>query len=259
MGATFKQEQINIRERLNALENHRHDALYEPKGLFLGKNIFINGDLRSQFVVNQRTFNGTWVDGDYGYDRWKGKTGGFIEQPIEEGNYEPETFYTLTYDDDVSIIVESPVSGTWNLTEDIPDTSEQIQLELGDKFTGFEIVPSSVNLINCQRYFLPLAIAYEYAEFGLFVAIATTLARSFSRITPMRVASPVINSGSVPFSKLGAIGGTVTAGSLVFSVQGDASLGELIIDVSGVSFGSGDTFIVRKDNDATILGLDAEL
>lgn len=44
MSVRFQQPLINIRERLNHLFNHRHDAEYEKKGTYIGKNLLINGD-----------------------------------------------------------------------------------------------------------------------------------------------------------------------------------------------------------------------
>lgn len=44
MTATFKQDAISVRERLDSLECHHHDARYVQQGQVFGKNILINGD-----------------------------------------------------------------------------------------------------------------------------------------------------------------------------------------------------------------------
>ncbi len=224
-GARFQQELINVRARLNELENHRHDALYEPKGLFLGKNLLINADKREsqrgvftsatsivntqyyidRYYANISVITGTLEHGVFDsefeantikfvatssatgslshlqkvehFDRYAGKTVTYavkvksnypvraqIYDGVEihyssahSGNGEIETLIVTTIVDtantELRVAVTTYYLGTTAIvTGDYFKVGNE-QLELGDKFTGFEYVLPVVNLLNCLRYY----------------------------------------------------------------------------------------------------------
>lgn len=219
-GARFQQELINVRARLNELENHRHDALYLPKDIFIGKNWLINGD----FSEWQRGATFSSATGYHSVDRWgsdvaisggKGESalGTYLEinsgvayhlwqrievnptligsktftLSFETDNSTEESFTlqiryknsvgTVLKQQDIGIVTLNAGEGTISsLTFSMPtydtfttgnyvelrlianaatDTNKWLkaQLELGNKFTGFEYVLPAVNLLNCLRYY----------------------------------------------------------------------------------------------------------
>ncbi len=121
------------------------------------KNILINGDFR----INQRGFDGNWAGApswNIGYDRWYKHPDGYLYQLIEEGNYKPNTIYTLSGTNIVAQQVVSPTSGPWNMGAisaigEISYTATDIQLEEGSIATSFEQIPIGETLSLCQRYY----------------------------------------------------------------------------------------------------------
>lgn len=116
------------------------------------KNIIINGDFR----VNQRgaaTITDTTQDpgGEYTYDRWI-YTGGTIKQRVEDGNYEPNSVYTLSGDNITTIQLTSPASGTWTVDTGVSNP-DNVQLEKGTVVTSFEKRPIGLELFLCERYY----------------------------------------------------------------------------------------------------------
>lgn len=259
MSVTFKQQEINARLRFNELQNHHHDEKYVGVDFYSGRNILINANLNSEFVVNQRAFGGTWVVGDYGYDRWKGKAGGLIEQPIEEGNYKPDSVYTLSVDNEIPVQVKSPSSGTWDLDIDILETTLQIQLELGHIVTEFEFVNSALQLLRCQRYYQLLTGVGVFEPIGEFAVTTTTLLRCTKNLQVMRVSIPVLFVSTATIERLGGSAGTLTASSLAINANSDLTSGLLLLTADGSSFVIGESINIRKNNDVTKIALDAEL
>ncbi len=126
-------------------------------GIRTFKNILINGDFR----INQRGFDGNWAGApswNIGYDRWYKHPDGYLYQLIEEGNYKPNTIYTLSGTNIVAQQVVSPTSGPWNMGAisaigEISYTATDIQLEEGSIATSFEQIPIGETLSLCQRYY----------------------------------------------------------------------------------------------------------
>ncbi len=142
------------------------------------KNILINGNMQ----INQRNFNGSWgtlATDAFGYDRWKkyGNSSIYILQQIEEGNYKPNTDYTLSGTGIITTTETSPNAGNWSVGHgsfnlSIQNTSTNIQLEEGTVATPFEQRPIGLELSLCQRYFwrgraVGNGLAYKY---GIAVA-----------------------------------------------------------------------------------------
>ena len=111
------------------------------------RNVLCNGTV----TINQRnaTYAGVSV-GEYWADRWK-KTAGGMTQIIEEGNYKPNTEYTLSGTGVTTQQITSPASGNWTIP-DVPETATMIQLEEGPIATPYELRPIGAELALCQRY-----------------------------------------------------------------------------------------------------------
>jgi hypothetical protein len=125
-----------------------------------GKNILINGNL----TVDQREksqFGHALPTDEFVYDRWMLVANGRPEiyQIIEDGNYEPNTQYTLSWEGGTTKTVTSPASGHWNMKDsfavsELPSwSSKKIQLEKGDTATDFELEDVGTTLAKCQRYY----------------------------------------------------------------------------------------------------------
>lgn len=112
------------------------------------RNVLVNGTV----TINQRnaTYAGVAV-GEYWADRWK-KTAGGMTQIIEEGNYKPNTEYTLSGTGVTTQQVTSPAAGDWTIP-DVPGTATMIQLEEGPVATPFELRPIGTEFALCQRYY----------------------------------------------------------------------------------------------------------
>ena len=98
----------------------------------LGKNILINPNN----TVNQRGFSGDWNSigiGEYGYDRWRKHSTTEKVQPIIEGNYKPNTVYTLSNNGVFVATLTSPASGIWDIV--CLQTYNNLQLEEGSEIT----------------------------------------------------------------------------------------------------------------------------
>ncbi len=114
-----------------------------------GRNILLNGEV---IRINQRSFNGvSFVDGEYCYDRWKA-TATKMLQVVEDGNYTPNSTYTLSGDGVTTQQLTSPASGNWTIPE-VERSARNIQLELGTEETIFEKRNVSAELAMCKRYF----------------------------------------------------------------------------------------------------------
>ena len=135
----------------NSLDNPQFDKMPIVGGTPITtgfKNLIINGDMK----INQRHFDGTtFVDGHYCWDRWKA-TASAMTQTIEEGNFLPDTPYTLSGVGIATQVLTSPSTGNWTLPE-LPREVRRVQLELGTTPTPFEIRPIGLELDLCKRYF----------------------------------------------------------------------------------------------------------
>jgi len=132
------------------------DALNKSISANTGKSLLINGDFSAEAVINQRGFDGNWAgatEGAYGFDRWK-KSGTDIVQIVEAGGYKPSIVHTLSGIGLIPSQITSPASGNWTIT--VANTATEVQLELGDTATDFEVVSPADQLARCQRYFVAL-------------------------------------------------------------------------------------------------------
>lgn len=169
------------------------------------RNILINGDFR----INQRSFAGNWgtlSDGDYGYDRWK-KSGANNQQVVEEGNYKPNTTYTLSGVGISTSTITSPASGHWTIT--VPNTASKIQLEEGRIQTPFELRNIGVELSLCQRYYVNATGVRHHTNLYGDPAVGATQSNTDvyypvrMRIVP--TLTPIFTNGSF---NVGTFGGT---------------------------------------------------
>lgn len=115
-------------------------------------NIFYNGNSS----LNQRGV-ASWdavTIGHYGWDRWKKISSSLKRQAVEEGNYNPNTVYTLSGGGEVTRQVISPASGTWASSDlNVGINSTNLKLELGKIATPYVAESLGENLTNCQRYY----------------------------------------------------------------------------------------------------------
>lgn len=296
MPSTFRQDKINIRERLNALENHHHDQLYEPKGLFVGKNILINGDKsiceRDDFSTPVSATNLEYYIDRY-YTAISGVTANVSQEtPMDEGGVNSilitatstatgymqsvqkienggrfngqlitytakirsNKIVTININDDGTSHLKRTTKGNgeWEevsltflkkettlnavfatyvstrvelgtdtsiVTGDYFEVGNE-QLEIGDKFTGFEDVPTTINLSNCQRYCFSLRNA-TLGMVGLASGISST---SINVVVPFPVTMRVeptltVQNGHVLIYGGGLNGYTPTSTDLDSSVS----------------------------------------
>lgn len=335
MSATFKDVLTNIREALNALKKHRHDSLYEPKGIFLGKNLLINGDK----TISQRgdfstpfapVGSTTYIDGysisylvsdvtiDYSHEPYNDAIGSrtlLSTATLSNGSpdsavsniqsllyFEPLLGKTVTYAAMVRSNTDSVItayfggdrgssiahsgSGEFELltvTVNVPIDANIAQLAsymtpfgtgtnagdyfevgseqlvIGNAFKGFEYISPAFNLVSCRSHFLPVAGVTLYEGIGTFVAISATEMRCTLFITPMETdtfISTLFNGSTVILEMLGAGTGTITQGTLIVDTTlSDLPLGKLTLKLTGTGFSTGEINIVRKNNDASILGV----
>ena len=139
----------NLPDSKRYTKTHAGDIVQIDSSPLTGyKNLLINGDKR----VNYRDFDGSsFVDGEYCWDRWKATATAMV-QIVEEGNYIPDTEYTLSGDGVTTQQLTSPASGHWTIPE-VPRTATEIQLELGDTATNFEQRSIALERSLCQRYY----------------------------------------------------------------------------------------------------------
>ncbi len=129
------------------------------------RNILIDGEIGR---INQSGFDGNWAGvstGNYGYDIWIQSTEPtLVYQRIEEGNYKPNTVYTLSGNGLTTEQFTSPASGTW-ASVGIPNTATNVQLELGTVATEFEILPYSDQLARVQSYYQKSSFNSSFSGF----------------------------------------------------------------------------------------------
>lgn len=121
------------------------------------RNILLNGEVTR---INQRGFDGNWgglAVGAYGYDRWKKADATNMSQVVEAGNFVPGAKYRLSGTGVTAATLTAPASGNWTVT--VPQSARNIQLELGETATPFEVRNVQQELAMCQRY-------YEVARCG---------------------------------------------------------------------------------------------
>lgn len=114
------------------------------------RNVLINGDL----FINQRgvTIEAA-ANGEYGPDRWKKVDANNMTQIVEEGNFLPNTGYTLSGTGIATQQLTSPSFGNWEIPS-IPITATNIQLEVGPVATPYEVRPIGYEQTLCNRYYL---------------------------------------------------------------------------------------------------------
>ncbi|MCQ4052361.1 prophage tail fiber N-terminal domain-containing protein [Aeromonas sp. SG16] len=115
------------------------------------RNILINGEVTR---INQRGFDGNWANlavGAYGYDRWKKADATSMSQVVEAGNFITGAKYRLSGAGVTAATLTAPASGNWTVT--VPQSARNVQLELGETSTQFEVRNIQQELAMCQRYF----------------------------------------------------------------------------------------------------------
>lgn len=117
------------------------------------KNIITNGD----FKINQRGASSKTdtskdqINSLYTYDRWI-YSSGTLQQRIEDGNYRPDTSYTLSGINVTTQQLTSPSSGTWTIDTGTTNPND-VQLEEGTIVSLFEKRPVGLELSLCKRYY----------------------------------------------------------------------------------------------------------
>lgn len=131
-------------------------------GLPFCKNKLINGEVTR---INQRGFDGNWATKNiwasgnaiaqqelcYGWDMWAKASATNMVQPIEAGNFRPNTVHTISGLNMTTRQETSPASGNWNIV--VPQAARNVQVEEGTVATPFEIRPISFELAQCHRYY----------------------------------------------------------------------------------------------------------
>jgi len=233
------------------------DALNKYISGNTGKNLLINGDFSAEAVINQRGFDGNWAgatEGVYGFDRWK-KSGTDIIQIVEAGGYKPSSVHTLSGIGIISSQITSPSSGNWAIT--VVNTATNVQLELGDTATDFEVVNPADQLARCQRYYQRIG-GSTHTPFGWGVGLSTVLATLY---IPLPVELRTI-AGDAPISgAITAVSGsppvTITSGAYK---PGESSTSLICIHMSAADFVLNQLYTYRANNDVNAyVEIDAEI
>ncbi len=234
------------------------DSFIANRPPLTGRNILINGDFR----VNQRGFNGDWGSiGNlaYGYDRWKkSDDGSKLVQVIEEGNYRPDTVYTLTGVNIVTDQITSPASGDWSVpVGDVAASPSFIQLEEGLVATPFEVVSMGQAVSLCQRYYEVLFFN-SWSPAGIFKANDDTSTVSDTKhCVPKRVTPfvSIINAGDMELRQLSD--NTTTTGHEL-GVQANGYSAYSLITINGSGLSTNYYYSILGGNDFSVV-LSAEL
>lgn len=124
------------------------------------RNILINGEVTR---INQRGFDGNWANiavGAYGYDRWKKADATNMTQVVEAGNFTPGAKYRLSGVGVTEKALTAPASGNWSIT--VPQTARNVQLEIGEVATPFEVRNIQQELAMCQRYYWKMIENFQF-------------------------------------------------------------------------------------------------
>lgn len=171
------------------------------------ENILIN----SNFLINQRgAASRTATTSAYNYDRWY-YDGSNLIQPVEEGNYVPNTTYTLSGTNVTTQQLTSPASGSWNIT--VPTNADYVKLERGTVATVYEAPDRATELAKCKRYFQIYGPEMQHggaygsivmtgtAKIVLIFQVEMRSTPSYSSTTP----DPA-NEMHIPYQDIGPIG-----------------------------------------------------
>ncbi len=174
-----------------------------------GRNILINASSAGNFI-NQRGFSGDWssiADYEFGYDRWQKRSGNKRQGVLYE-DYKNNMKYTLSGDNVTTQILTAPNSGTWQI--EVPTNASNVQLELGENATKFEVRPHALELAACQKYYQELYIP-GWTTFGILRCSGGTDLWSEVKYFPEMVRKPTDMSDTLKLnqSKLVYGGGSV--------------------------------------------------
>ncbi len=126
----------------------------------LGVNALMNSGVTR---INQRNFDGvSFVSGEYCWDRWLA-TASAMTQIIEEGDFLPNTVYTISGQDVATAQITSPASGNWKIPE-ISRAARNVKLEVGVTATAYRPLQRAFDLMLCQRYYEVLPVGVNFAR-----------------------------------------------------------------------------------------------
>lgn len=231
---TYKGDPAKVAfEKVNANDAELYDAVAKTAS-YSGKNLLINCGL----PINQRGFGGgALAAGIYGYDRWKGGTGGcnitinattgvfthtsgalqqIVElpvlawgQPLTISVENPSGSITVSVGGATGTItsgagrrgVTLTPTGSGNMTVQLTATGvtySRPQLERGSEPTAFDARPEALERVLCQRY-------YEILGF-IAVANGADFSSIFYKVSKRAVPAVGMVSGSISPATLNARG-----------------------------------------------------
>ena len=168
---------------------------------------------------------------------------------------------------------------TWQATSTVTSTSNQVnfldntandfyltgcQLEVGDKATEFDFVPTDIETFRCKRYYQRYNRNANYSGLGIVVPWSTTNANLIWTMEVQPRGNPTISYGNLShFDIFGVTGSGTTGVPTGFSNSGWAGGTSIDIGVTGSGFVAARAMLVEYDNTSTnlpaFLAIDAEL
>ena len=168
---------------------------------------------------------------------------------------------------------------TWNSSSGVTATSNQVnfldstsndfyltgcQLEVGDKATEFDFVPTDIETLRCKRYYQRYNRNANYSGLGVAVPWSTTNANLIWTMETQPRGNPSIEYGNLShFDIFGITGAGSTGVPTGFSNSGWAGGTSIDIGVTGSGFSTARAMLIEFDNTSTnlpaFLAINAEL
>ncbi len=147
------------------------------------RNLFLNS--RMKLKRNGSTTEAVEI-GEYGFDRWRRSSIGYMRQPISEGNYKPDKAHVIFSTNRSPKIIISPSSADWdNADLDIPVLSNYAILEEGEDLDVDKHYNYDYDYLNDIR----MCSMYYFKDTILFPAVSTS---AYLRVNNMMHSIPKI-------------------------------------------------------------------
>ena len=147
------------------------------------RNLFLNSKMRLK--RNGSTTEAVEI-GEYGFDRWRRSSIGYMRQPILEGNYTNDKAHVLFCTNRAPKIIISPARGNWDNSDlDIPILSSYAILEEGEDLDVDKHYNYDYDYLNDIR----MCSMYYFKDTILFPGVSTS---AYLRVNNMMHSIPKI-------------------------------------------------------------------